>query len=246
MHPAFSLLALAVLTVCVGKARSAAVLESPEERVALLELFTSEGCSSCPPAEAWLGGLKDQSGLWKEFVPVAFHVDYWDSLGWPDRFASAEFTQRQRAYGEEWNASTIYTPEFVLNGAEWRRSGALPAPSKEKAGRLRVTVSDDGTVDVSFIPAGRVNGPLTVALVPLGQGVGTEVRRGENAGKILQHNFLALGFVQSEMVASAAGKYTAQLVLPEKAAAPLSALAVWVHSPQSLAPLQAVGGWLEK
>jgi hypothetical protein len=66
------------------------VFESAPNKVHLLELFTSEGCSSCPPAEEWLTKLKQNPGLWRDFVPVAFHVDYWDHLGWRDRFAAKE------------------------------------------------------------------------------------------------------------------------------------------------------------
>src|SRR5438477_9939189 len=73
------------------------VFESGPARVHLLELFTSEGCSSCPPAEAWMTKLKDNPGLWHDFVPIAFHVDYWDHLGWRDRFAAKEWTARQQA-----------------------------------------------------------------------------------------------------------------------------------------------------
>src|SRR6267154_5087398 len=96
---------------------------SGEGRTHLLELYTSEGCSSCPPAEAWLGDLRDAPGLWRDFVPVAFHVVYWDQLGWRDRFASKEYTARQYAYSAAWGSDTVYTPGFVLDGAEWRRSG---------------------------------------------------------------------------------------------------------------------------
>ena len=80
------------------------VFESGAKKVQLLELFTSEGCSSCPPAEASLGRLVNDPRLWHEFVPVAFHVDYWDRLGWKDPFASAEWTKRQRLYAANWNA----------------------------------------------------------------------------------------------------------------------------------------------
>src|SRR5689334_11142529 len=72
-----------------------ASFQSFETQTPLLELFTSEGCSSCPPAEKWLTGLKPSSGLWKDFVPVAFHVDYWDYLGWRDPWSSKTFTDRQ-------------------------------------------------------------------------------------------------------------------------------------------------------
>src|SRR5687768_10063986 len=72
--------------------------QSGPNRTALLELYTSEGCSSCPPAEAWLSRVKSDARLWKEFVPVAFHVDYWDYLGWRDPFGMANYSERQRAY----------------------------------------------------------------------------------------------------------------------------------------------------
>src|SRR4051812_10684196 len=74
------------------------VLRSGPARVTLVELFTSEGCSSCPPAEAWLGQLRTSPELWKEFVPVAMHVNYWDHLGWRDALAAKTFTDREHVY----------------------------------------------------------------------------------------------------------------------------------------------------
>jgi hypothetical protein len=82
--------------------------QSAERRAALLEVFTSEGCSSCPPAESWLSHLKEAPGLWNDFVPVAFHVDYWDYLGWRDRWASKEFSDRQRAFAQSWGIDSLY------------------------------------------------------------------------------------------------------------------------------------------
>src|SRR5262249_16012523 len=81
---------------------SATTFESCEMQSQLLELFTLEGCSSCPPAEKWLSALKSSSYLWKKAVPIAFHVDYWDHLGWRDRFAKPEFTSRQQRYAAAW------------------------------------------------------------------------------------------------------------------------------------------------
>ena len=89
--------------------------QSGEKRVALVELFTSEGCSSCPPAERTFSKLATNPALWKTFVPIALHVNYWDNLGWKDRLAAVEFTQRQHTYASAWRADTVYTPEFVLN-----------------------------------------------------------------------------------------------------------------------------------
>ena len=78
------------------------IFESGPVKVHLIELFTSQGCSSCPPAEAWLSKLKSEPGLWKDFIPLAFHVDYWDRLGWRDPFAAKQWTARQYQYSEAW------------------------------------------------------------------------------------------------------------------------------------------------
>src|SRR5207237_9447168 len=121
------------------------VFESGAKKVQLLELFTSEGCSSCPPAEASLGRLVNDPRLWYEFVSVAFHVDYWDHLGWKDPFASAEWTKRQRLYAAKWNAESVYTPAFVLNGGE-RRDASVPAVNDDAPGILRATVRGGNNV----------------------------------------------------------------------------------------------------
>lgn len=178
---ALFLVAVATVNPCTFATEHVVTIESPDNKVALLELFTSEGCSSCPRAEAWLGTLRNESGLWSEFVPVAFHVDYWDHLGWRDRFSSAEFTRRQRGYAASWNSGTIYTPGFVLDGEEWIRAGGLPSPSREKPGKLRLSV-ENGSLEVSFFSGVKRNEPLVVEVAPLAHGATTIVRRGENAG----------------------------------------------------------------
>lgn len=224
-------------------ANRAFTLESPDTKVALVELFTSEGCSSCPPAEAWLTSLKDNPALWKRFVPVAFHVDYWDRLGWVDRFALPEFTQRQRTYAENWNASTVYTPAFVLNGEEWRPARGFPSASSETPGRLRVSAREDGTLVVSFAASREWREPLIAEVVALAADQRTAVRRGENAGRELHHEFVALALVSGELQPEADGVYVAQLVLPD-ATVPVAGLAAWVRPAKSLAPIQAAGGWI--
>jgi len=90
---------------------------SGPEHVALIELYTSEGCSSCPPAERWRGSLRGEEGLWSRFVPVAFHVDYWISLGWADRFSEDEHTRRQRAY-----ARHFLVPAFTATVDCWHNA----------------------------------------------------------------------------------------------------------------------------
>lgn len=212
---------------------------SGESRTHLLELYTSEGCSSCPPAEAWLGTLRDAPGLWRDFVPVAFHVVYWDRLGWSDRFASRDFTARQYAYASRWSTDTVYTPGFVLDGTEWRQAARRPPPATaDKAGMLSADYADDGTCRVKFTAPG----DYEVHIALLGGGIVSNVRAGENAGRTLHHEFVALALRTARLEAGAA-----QVMLPAAArdGVTRTALAVWVTRRGELTPLQATGGWLD-
>ena len=227
--------------------------QSGPARVTLVELYTSEGCSSCPPAEAWLNGLENAPGLWREFVPVAFHVNYWDHLGWKDALASRSFTDREHAHASAWRAASVYTPCFVRNGEEWRpRDDAVVTRGKEDAGGLVLRWrAADSTCVVEYTPAAgtaaTTGSHLEVSVVLLGGGIATEVRRGENSGRTLRHEFVALRWEARALAAGSGGVRTATLVLPPRSdlAAPRRALAAWVTRRGSLAPLQAVGGWLE-
>src|SRR5882724_9952122 len=151
------LLCLSVmLIVTVNAQNTLLTFQSSGKQTALIELYTSEGCSSCPPAEIWLSRLKESPGLWNDFVPMAFHVDYWDYLGWRDPWANKSFSDRQRSYAEGSRSDSIYTPGFVLNGKEWRDwSGRKDGPKSggPKAGVLAVRSSDTNHWRVSFSPA---------------------------------------------------------------------------------------------
>jgi hypothetical protein len=96
------------------------VLASDVERTTLIELYTSEGCSSCPPAASWLSNLKQQPDLWQAFILVTFHVDYWDDIGWLDPFAKPEHAQRQRLHQRQGNSRSVYTPGFIVDGKKWQ------------------------------------------------------------------------------------------------------------------------------
>jgi hypothetical protein len=129
--------------------------QSGPEQTALLELYTSEGCSSCPPAEAWLSGLQESPGLWKDFAPVGFHVDYWNHLGWKDVWSDPQFSERQRDYAQFWHSENIYTPEFVLNGKEWHHwfSGKNgPRAGGAKVGKLTLISKNTNRWEASFVP----------------------------------------------------------------------------------------------
>ena len=224
-------------------------------RTSLLELYTSEGCSSCPPAEAWLSRLKANPRLWTEWVPVAFHVDYWDHLGWRDRFASGAFTARQREYGARWGGETIYTPEFVLDGREWRGLGEPPTADRggSDPGALAATVRGHGpgrTVTVSFAPAAQPKVVREASVTLLGFDLRSAVRGGENRGRALSHDFVALGGEKKALsvVASggASGRQEATIRLPDPPPEVGSrlAVAVWVSEAGKPGAEQAVGGWL--
>src|SRR5512140_3358736 len=154
--------------------------ESGETQSSLVEPFTSEGCSSCPPAEKWLSALKSSSDLWKKAVPVAFHVDYWDHLGWRDRFAKPEFTSRQHRYAAAWGGDSVYTPGFVVNGKEWRGwfgGNAMPITSS-KIGMLRVSLGDGGKLSASFISERTQPRTLALNVAMLGNDLESDVKRG--------------------------------------------------------------------
>ena len=146
----------------LGFAQAADVtVQSGPARSYLLELFTSEGCSSCPPAENWFSTLRQSPRLWKDLVPVAFHITYWDDLGWTDSLATPAFTNRQRSYAASWGSTSVYTPAFVLNGNEWRARDldSLPAPGLA-TGTLSATVHGNGEVQVTFHPSQKSPGQL--------------------------------------------------------------------------------------
>ncbi len=239
------LAAFALLTACTPAGGSPATpfeLTSGEGRTHLLELFSSEGCSSCPPADAWVSRLRSEIGLWRFFVPVAFHVDYWNRLGWHDRFSRAAFTDRQRRYADHWKNDRVYTPGFTLDGREWRPGAAPKSRDGRHAGQLSVRALGPLTYEVRFRPPRPGEHSATVAL--LGNGLMTEVRDGENAGSTLHHDFVVLALKEAPLAAGAdKAELVARIDLPAPAVtAPRLSVAAWVTRPGSPEPLQAVGG----
>jgi len=223
---------------------------SSEEQAQLLELYTSEGCSSCPPADKWIAKLKTEKRLWSEVIPVVFHVDYWDRLGWRDRFANPTFTHRQRTHAQAWGSGRVYTPGFVLNGKEWRgffTRRSLPKRPESATGVLMATRGKKDAWRIVFKPtstAKREN-RWTIHAAILGSGLKTEVKAGENRGRTLHHEFTVLMFLQGDMARKGA-EFSSTLVLspPEKDASSRLAAAFWVCPSNTQIPAQAVGGWL--
>lgn len=217
---------------------------SGSARATLVELYTSEGCSSCPPADRWYSTLLDHPRLWQSVVPVAFHVDYWNHLGWEDRFSDSAYSQRQRQYRQQGSAGGVYTPGVFAAGREWRqwRDAALKVPATgEFAGVLSLSLVD-GRFAAEFAPGRDAGEPLQLHVVVLGFGLETPVAAGENKGDLLRHDFVVLGH---GLFRDGDKRWTGALP-----AAPLAgdagrlALAAWVSPVGRQEPLQALGGWL--
>ena len=222
---------------------------STEAQVPLIELYTSEGCSSCPPADRWLASLKEDQGLWSKFVPAAFHVDYWDYIGWKDPYASKQYSQRQRRYAKEFNQATVYTPGMRKAGKEWRSWRVFGNPENKhapKVGQLQLNVAGDGSFTAQFDDLASVrqqNLQLTVAI--LGLGLISRVTTGENSGKQLNHDFVVLGITTVSVDSVSGRKKIWSGSLPEKHTVAKSyAVAAWVVEGGSQVPIQVVGGEL--
>lgn len=158
----------------------------------VVELFTSEGCSSCPPADALLGELTERQYV----LPLSFHVDYWDYIGWKDRFADPLFTQRQRAYAEAQGSSMVYTPQMIIAGAidvvgsdrKAVEKALKKAYTRNTMYRIHVMREKDGRVVAQF-PEAPIGVPATVWLVTYQKSAESHVAAGENAGRsLMTHN----------------------------------------------------------
>lgn len=190
----------------------------------VIELFTSQGCSSCPPADAFLGELTERSDV----LPLALHVDYWDRLGWPDTFAQKAFTERQYAYGKAFGNRSIWTPQFVVQGGYYSRSD-FRAMVEEHVAKLRAapsqaTVSlfeEGGALRIAAAPVDGSAPMAKVILVHFQPTADVAVKRGENAGKSLTYHNIVTNW---RVVAQWNGQGEAELTVPMEHARPVAVL----------------------
>lgn len=220
--------------------------------VAVLELYTSEGCSSCPPADRLLIKLVEEAQQQHLAVyPLAFHVDYWNRLGWPDPFSSADWSARQSGWQAHLGNRSIYTPQLVINGraelvgsdeaaARAALQAALARPS-EVGVRLEAAASGEGAVDVQVILDG-LSRRATVSVMLVEDGLSTVVPRGENAGKTLPHG--AVVRVMKSVNAQGPGAVSLRLAVPAGVDRARARLVAVVQDAASWAVLGAAGGAL--
>lgn len=206
---------------------------SGEHITPVLELFTSEGCSSCPPADRWLSGLKGQP-----VVAQAFHVGYWDYIGWVDRFATPAHTVRQREIAARNGLNTIYTPQWVRNGQDWRDWRRLAQPGTDTArARIVLRPANGHNLFEAQISPTDVTQRWSAYWTVTEHGHSSRVQAGENAGELLQHDFVVRQYTP-------VGRYQGPQTLRFAAIAAQPAhprqINLVVFNPDSGAPLQAV------
>jgi hypothetical protein len=173
---------------------------SGAQSVALLELYSSEGCSSCPPADRWLSKLSAHGFSTDRVIPLALHVDYWDYIGWKDRFAKPGFAERQREMAALGRSSVVYTPQVMLNGRDYRSWGSAvrfesdiaainrnPAPAIIK---LAINQPGTGSIEVSATAKALKQGSMVLYVALYENNLSTVVKAGENSGASLHHDYV--------------------------------------------------------
>ncbi|OYT93865.1 MAG: hypothetical protein CFE43_00535 [Burkholderiales bacterium PBB3] len=239
----FQRLGIAALGWCAPWLAHAAIpvceARSGQQRTPVIELYTSEGCSSCPPADQWLSALKG-----KPAVVQAFHVGYWDYIGWVDRFASPAYTSRQRELASTNQLRSIYTPQVVRDGLDWPgwNSYLRSTPSALAAG---------ASIDLQRSAAAASDTEQFVAQVSPAPGVkswsaywtitehshSSRVKAGENKGENLQHDFVVRQYTP---VGRYQGPQTLRFAAPPAQAEHARQINLVVHDPQTHIPLQAI------
>lgn len=239
-------LAIALMSICAAHAADCTVRSGPNVN-ALVQLYTSEGCSSCPPAEQWLSKFSrsPRAGV----IPIAFHVHYWDYIGWKDIYATPANTERQKAFAEATHASSVYTPQVVLAGNDFR------AWSVERAfdEAVRAVNARKATAAIELTPARQADGSiegrasavvseapkhLTLVVALTQDGITSKPNAGENKGETLAQNFVVRDVAEFRGTGTIAGsfRFTPKANWqPER-----TRVVAFVHDPRSGRVLQAL------
>jgi hypothetical protein len=220
--------AILMITAIPGQTATTCAAESGAQTVPLVELFTSEGCDSCPPADRWLTSQFPVAGTAGSTTVLAFHVDYWDRLGWKDRFATAEYTKRQYDAMRANGATFVYTPQVLVQGRDvlaWRgdKAGDVLAAARKRPARADVALAVDGEAGSGLSvranakigdQALRKNAVLWIAYAD--SDLVSDVKAGENRGVQLHHDHVVRVLV-GPYAADAKGDIAASVSLPRPA-----------------------------
>jgi len=199
---------------------------APQTTAVVVELFTSEGCSSCPPADALLEKLVSAPQAGVQVIALGQHVDYWDRLGWKDRFSSASLTARQQTYGTRFNNDSIYTPQMIVDGrAEFVGSDAsaarkaIDAAAAARHGLIRIAIDRNAgdrigvSVSVADLPPVAKGDRADVIVAVTEDGLRSQVKSGENSGRSLAHAAVVRHMVTAGAVADHGTAVRAEVAL---------------------------------
>ena len=179
---------------CAQGAQAVCSVSSSPTTPHLLELYTSEGCSSCPPAEQWYRGLQAND----QIVPLEFHVDYWDDLGWTDHYAHHEYTLRQQSLASRGGSGIVYTPEVAIDGREWREWSRSNFPSAGRAPfalRLDVEWTEAVTSRLVLLEPENDTSGYHAYFALLEDHISSRIGAGENRGRTLQHDHVVRNLI---------------------------------------------------
>lgn len=235
-----------------GRQLNAEVIElkSGDKKKELIELYTSESCSSCPPAERWINQLKELDGLWETYVPAEFHVDYWNHLHWIDKYSKKSFSQRQRNYHRKLQAG-VYTPQVIQSGKnqrKWYRQDLAEKIKNQKAEGLITSKVDlnTGKVEVEFELKNQNSNQLSCHVALMAGDIKTKVKRGENSGRKLTHEFVVIEFSEDRLVKNKSKHHCRlDIDLVEYNKHNSRSVAVWVSETNSGRVLQSAGAWVK-
>jgi len=218
---------------------------SGEKKVHILELYTSQSCSSCPPADKWLNQLQHSNLLWNKVIPLEFHVSYWNHLNWKDIHSKDEFNDRQRHY-DRLNKTGVYTPQVLLNGVDyrkWRWMGHTYLNKESSPGNLSVKYNKElGKAYVEFKPNSD-NKNLICFGAEIKGGLVKDITSGENSGKTLKHEFVVKNLMSNKMITKD-NRYVCEINIYDVGANKKRAVAFWVADKSNLKIIQATGGRL--
>lgn len=243
---------LFAMMIAPGLANAAPVCEARSGAATrpLLELYTSEGCSSCPPADQWFARLAGKAEA-QELNLLAFHVDYWDAIGWPDRFAQHAFTERQSRRVRAGGSTTIYTPQLMLSSRldlRWyqpEQVSAALAEVRRRPAELALHVharqtADHWQVELEATPAAGFAPSSRMYLALYENSVSSKVHAGENAGVTLHHERLVRGLWGPWPLAAAGTARRLQITAPKNAVPAQLGLTAFVQEERAGTTLQAL------
>jgi len=215
-------------------------------RTPVVELYTSEGCSSCPPADEWISKLG--SAISSEFhaVPLAFHVDYWNRLGWPDPFSDSEYTKRQQQHAVNNRQRSVYTPEFLVSGKEARGTTSVVEQIRSANSELAevlitfgVMPLDDGYLTAELLVENSVEG-AELYLAIFENNIVRQIEGGENKGRTLHHDFVVRQWLKVATMQAGAYEGVHEIVMDDQWNTEEIGLAAVVIDPETGGTLQAL------